>query len=165
MNNKSELQKILSFLEQIGIEYEFRLTAADTFLPGICIEAGRLIIDTDQLQYPGDLLHEAGHIAVVTATERSQMSGNIEPDKPAESLELGAILWSYAALLHLQLEPSFVFHEKGYKGQSKWLIQQFEDGTFLGLPLLQWMGLAYDEQTAEKMKSKPFPYMLKWMRS
>ncbi len=165
MEDTPELDKILRFLEQIGIEYEYRPIAIETFLPGICIEAGRLIIDPGQLQFPGDLLHEAGHIAVVPPVDRSQMYGNVEPDKPAESLELGAILWSYAALLHLCLEPSFVFHEKGYKGQSTWLIEQFESGTYIGLPLLQWMGLAYDQQTAERIKVKPYPNMVKWMRS
>lgn len=157
-------ERITHFLAQIGIETEYGTIAGETFLPGISIEAGRLIIDTEQLRYPGDLLHEAGHIAVVPAADRPKMFGNIEPDKPAESLELGAVLWSYAALHFLNLDPAVVFHEAGYKGQSEWLIEQFESGTYIGLPLLQWMGMAYDATMAAKMNVKPFPYMVKWMR-
>jgi len=157
-------ERITHFLSQIGIETEYRAIAEETFLPGIRIEAGKLIIDVEQLRYPGDLLHEAGHIAVIPAEDRPKMFGNIEPDKPAESLELGAVLWSYAALHFLNLDPAVVFHEAGYKGQSDWLIEQFESGTYIGLPLLQWMGMAYDALNAEKLSVKPFPFMVKWMR-
>ena len=31
------------------------------------------------------------------------------------SLEIGVICWSYAALKHLELDPIIVFHEEGYK--------------------------------------------------
>lgn len=164
MNITPETEKIITFLEQIGIETEFSEIVEDTFLPGIKIESGRMMIDPLRLKYPGDLLHEAGHIAMVPESERHTLNGNIEPDKPAESLELGAVLWSYAALRFLSLDPVVVFHEAGYKGQSDWLIEQFESGTYIGLPLLQWMGMAYDPPNAEKLNVKPFPFMVKWMR-
>ncbi len=164
MDITPETEKIITFLKHIGIETEFSEINEDTFLPGIKIESGRMIIDPLRLKYPGDLLHEAGHIAMVPESERHTLNGNIEPDKPAESLELGAVLWSYAALHFLSLDPAVVFHEAGYKGQSKWLIEQFESGTYIGLPLIQWMGLAYDEQNAARMNVSPFPSMIKWTR-
>ncbi|MBC7775301.1 MAG: hypothetical protein H7246_07675 [Phycisphaerae bacterium] len=164
MTKTGEIDLILHFFEQIGIAAELRPVPDSTFLPGILIEAGRLIIDIDKLKHPGDLLHEAGHIAVESSAERPLMHGNIQTDSPKESLELGAILWSYAALRHLNLPPEFVFHEEGYKGQSDWLIEQFEGGMYIGLPLLQWMGLTYDPKNAAKMNAEPFPFMLKWLR-
>lgn len=164
MNITPETKKIITFLEQIGIETEFGEILEETFLPGIKIASGRLIIDPLRLKYPGDLLHEAGHIAVVPASERETLNGNIEPDSPSQSLEMGALLWSYAALRHLCLDPAVVFHESGYKGQSTWLIEQFEAGTYIGLPLIQWMGLAYDEQKAARMNVSAFPHMIKWTR-
>ena len=33
-------------------------------------EQGSIVIDKDALLYPGDILHEAGHIAVVPADRR-----------------------------------------------------------------------------------------------
>jgi len=164
MTNTSEVDLILHFFGQIGIKAEFGSVPDTTFLPGILIDAGRLIIDIEKLKYPGDLLHEAGHIAMVPSADRSLMNGNIETDSPVDTMELGAILWSYAALKHLNLPPEFVFHKEGYKGDADWLIEQFEGGTFIGLPLLQWMGLAYDTKNAANFNVEPFPFMLKWLR-
>ncbi len=160
----SEIELILRFFEQIGIEAELGAVPDSTFLPGILIEGGRLIIDLDKLKYPGDLLHEAGHIAMVPSVERSLMQGDIAADSPVDTMELGAILWSYAALKHLGLPPQLVFHKEGYKGDADWLIEQFEGGTYIGLPLLQWMGLTYDAKNAAIMNAEPFPHMLKWLR-
>ncbi|MFN0175585.1 MAG: hypothetical protein ACKVU0_13120 [Saprospiraceae bacterium] len=164
MTKTAEIDRIFQFLESIGIEAELRPIHQSTFLPGILIEAGRLIVDIEQLKYPGDLLHEAGHIAMAPGDQRALMNGNIETDSPVNSMELGAILWSYAALTHLNLPPPFVFHQDGYKGSADWLMEQFESGTYIGLPLLQWLGLAYDANHAAKLNVKPFPFMLKWLR-
>ncbi len=164
MNNTREIDLILRFFEQIGIEAKYGPVPDATFLPGILIDGGRLIIDVGKLKYAGDLLHEAGHVAMVPSADRPLMQGNIETDSPVDTMELGAILWSYAALKHLNLPPEFVFHKDGYKGDADWLIEQFEAGTFIGLPLLQWMGLAYDANNAAKLNVKPFPFMLKWLR-
>jgi len=164
--NTAEIELVLHFFEEIGIEAEFRTLTESTFLPGIKIEAGRLIIDKDRLAYPGDLLHEAGHIALVPHSERPQLMDDIEGDlPPGQSLEIGVILWSFAALRYLNLPLPFVFHEGGYKGQSKWYIEQFESGMYIGLPLLQWMGLAVDKKKAAEQQVKPFPFMLKWLRN
>lgn len=160
----SKEEVVFRFLTEIGIEFEFRAIDEDTFLPGILIENGKLIIDFQKLGHMGDVLHEAGHIAVVPTADRAMMHGNVEPGPPSQSLELGAILWSYAAVVHLGIHPSFVFHEAGYKGQSKWLIEQFQTGTYIGLPLLQWMGLTYDAKQALEKNVKPFPHMVKWLR-
>lgn len=164
MTQTEEIDLIFNFFAQIGIEAEYGKIHQPTFLPGILIQAGRLIVDLEQLKYPGDLLHEAGHIAMVQPSKRPLMHDNIAIDTPGETYELGAILWSYAALKHLKLPPEFVFHTEGYKGEAQWLIEQFESGTYIGLPLLQWMGLALDAKNAAEAKLNPFPYMLKWLR-
>lgn len=164
MTNETAIDRVLRFFEQIGIEAQQGPVPEDTFLPGILIDAGRLVIDFDKLKYPGDLLHEAGHIAMATRAQRPLMQGNIETESPVDPMELGAILWSYAALKHLDLPPNFVFHPEGYKGDSDWLIEQFESGKYIGLPLLQWMGLSFDANNATKNKVEPFPHMVKWLR-
>lgn len=164
MTPSREADVMFRFLSDIGIETEFRAIEEDTFLPGILIQSGRLIIDPDKLKYPGDVLHEAGHLAMVPKADRASLQGNVEPGPPSQSLELGAILWSYAAAVHLGLDPAFVFHEAGYKGQSKWFIEQFQSGTYIGLPLLQWMGLTLDPQQASEKQVDPFPCMVKWLR-
>lgn len=42
----------------------------NTLLAGIAIREGVIIVDAEKLSYPGDLLHEAGHIAVTPAHKR-----------------------------------------------------------------------------------------------
>ncbi len=41
-----------------------------TFLPGLHLHHGVLQIDLDKLAFAGDILHEAGHIAVCEPQER-----------------------------------------------------------------------------------------------
>ena len=58
----SDLTTIVDFLNSIGIEATQGSVSASSFLPGVRIESGRLIYDP-AMPWPGDLLHEAGHIA------------------------------------------------------------------------------------------------------
>jgi len=163
----SELSKITSFLENIGIPVLFNEISNQTFLPGIFAHHGKLIIDLNKLKYPGDILHEAGHLAVLTPDERQSYSGNFAECKSSQNAggdELAAIAWSYAASVFLNLPSDFVFHDAGYKGDANFLIENFKSGKNIGLPLLQWMGLCLDNENAKKNKKRPFPYMLKWMR-
>ena len=154
---------ILNFLKEIGLEVSLTPFDEESFLPGIMIKDGKLITDISKLQHPGDLLHEAGHLAVTPAAERMQMNGNADDDKTqAQSLEMAAICWSYAALVHLCLPPGTVFHAEGYRGASDWYIENYTSGNFIGLPLLQWMGLCGQQQN--QSTSPAFPYMQKWLR-
>ena len=89
------LEKCISFLNEIGIETKFEKLDGHCFLPGLSIRAGAVIIDTGLLKYPGDILHEAGHIAVVSAAERPTLSASaIEKRERREAEEMMAIAWS-----------------------------------------------------------------------
>lgn len=154
--------RILGFIAGIGIETAVRRLAGDTFLPGIQIEAGRICVDPGRLLHPGDLLHEAGHLAVLPPKARAACTGAID-HAPAD--EMMAIAWSWAALTHLELPPSEVFHASGYKGDSEWLIETYRHGSYIGLPMLQWIGLAADARQAERLGVDPYPHMLRWLRA
>lgn len=148
------------FLHSIGINTIEKEFEGASFLPGLKIENGNLLIHREQLLYPGDILHEAGHIAVTTAAGRSCLNNNVienNPDKEGD--EMAVMLWTYAACLHLKIDPAIVFHKDGYKGNSDWLIDSYTQKTYIGLPLLIWMGLAADQNSANG-----FPYMIKWLR-
>ena len=72
---KNELvRKIVVFLKEIGLEVISTNISCETFLPGILVDQGKLLIDENRLLWPGDLLHEAGHLAVVPARLRSTLS-------------------------------------------------------------------------------------------
>ena len=153
--------RIAAFLESIGLEVCAAELTEPTFLPGIRLERGRLLIDEGRLLYPGDLLHEAGHLAVMTPARRAKCGVDATKNMGEE---IGAICWSYAALTHLGLDPAVVFHPDGYKGSSQSFIDDFREGRFVGVPLLQWMGMTLDERAAREQNLPPYPYMQHWLR-
>jgi len=71
---------IVAFLRGIGLEVKTRAVAGPTFLPGITVERGVIVFDPVSLQHPGDLLHEAGHLAVKPPLERQSASANLGGD-------------------------------------------------------------------------------------
>ncbi len=152
---------ILAFLRDIGLEVRTESIAGATFLPGITVDGGVLIFDPAAMKHPGDLLHEAGHLAVKPAAERKQTSADLGND-PAE--EMMAIAWSYAAAVHLRLPPEVLFHPDGYRGGSQALIENFTAGRYLAVPMLQWTGMTCGEQRARETGAAPYPQMTRWLR-
>jgi len=157
-------KKCVLFLNEIGIETIYKKLDKYCFLPGLSIRNGAIIIDKGGLKYPGDLLHEAGHIAVVPAAERYTLTAaSIEKRENREAEEMMAIAWSYAACIHLDIDPYFVFHDVGYKGGGSCIADNFNNKNYFGLPMLQWKGMAADEKKAADLQVKPYPFMLKWV--
>ena len=153
------LKQIFQFFDEISISYNFTKIETETFLPGIQIKNGSLQIDMEKLKYPGDLLHEAGHIAVSSSAERESLNDNVvENNSEKAGEEMAVLLWSFAAARKIGLPAEIVFHEDGYKGEAKWLTEQFESEKYIGLPLLQLMNLTdFEGENA-------FPQMKTWLR-
>jgi hypothetical protein len=145
------VNRIAGFLTGIGLGIRAGNISGPVILPGIQIRRGVLVVDEAQLSYPGDLLHEAAHLAVVPAARRNLLDADTGDDGGEE---VGAIAWSYAAALHLKLDPAVVFHAHGYRGGSASILQNFSEGRYIGVPFLRWIGLADDS----------YPRMTKWLR-
>jgi hypothetical protein len=157
-------QKIADFLTEIGLEVVSGPITRETFLPGIFLSQGKLLIDEDKLLWPGDLLHEAGHLAVAPAALRPTLTGEvILPGSNLDAIESQAMAWSYAATLHLGLDPKTVFHEGGYRGHAADLLRNFDVGVPLGVNGLQEAGLTMIHDAGCKAV-RPYPHMLKWLR-
>jgi hypothetical protein len=157
--------RIADFIAGIGLTVRPCPIDESTFLPGIKLESGAILVDECKLAYPGDLLHEAGHIAVAPPDKRQELAGGIElPESESGGYEMAAIAWSYAALCHLGLDASVVFHPDGYKGASESLIENFSKGHYFGVPVLQWLDMTLDDEQAKKTGRKPYPNMIKWVR-
>jgi hypothetical protein len=158
-------QKIAVFLNAIGIRTIPAELESETFLPGILVKDGTLLVDEEKLMFPGDLLHEAGHLAVAPFEIRHLLGDEvIVPQADLDALELQAIAWSYAACLYLQIEPRVVFHENGYKGKSESLLLNFELGVFVGASGLEESGMAFSARKASEIGVLPFPAMQRWLR-
>ncbi len=153
------VRRIVAFVREIGIGVEIRVLDGDTFLPGVAVTAGRLRVDPARLAWPGDLLHEAGHVAVG------------DPDRPENGVsddpgeEMAALAWSFAAALHLGLDPSVPFHEGGYRGGGKTLAENFSLGSYVGVPMLAMWGLTLEPHRAKAVGERPYPHMLAWRRT
>ncbi len=163
MTDTIALDKSVAFLQQIGLTAQYgELAQQDCFLPGCSIANGEIIVDKHLLLYPGDILHEAGHLAVVPAAERCTLHSDQianRTDAPAE--EMMALAWSYAACVFLSIDPHFVFHDNGYKGGGNNLVENFQAGRYIGVPVLEWLGMT----TTDANSGIPvYPAMIKWLR-
>lgn len=160
----TELAKIKAFLTEIGIEVLETSIDEDCFLPGIKLSAGRITYDPKKLSYPGDLLHEAGHIAVTDPEIRKLIGTDEMPHSwPSDGDEIAAIVWSYAAQQHIGIPLEVLFHDNGYKNDAAWLREEFTNKNYIGLPLLEWMDLSVSEINAQSGQPY-FPKMIKWLR-
>lgn len=148
----SPIDRIAGFLEEAGLPVRCEKIAGDTFLPGIEVRHGVLTYDPRRLLYPGDLLHEAGNLAVLPESERRLAQGHMGDNG---GLEMSAIAWSWAAARKIGLAPSVVFHSAGYKGGADNIIENFTAGRYFGVPLLELFGLT---------KPGEYPAMRRWLR-
>ncbi|HEX8571436.1 MAG TPA: hypothetical protein VF759_01650 [Allosphingosinicella sp.] len=155
-----EIRSILDFLEQAGIEIVLEPIGEEAFLPGLAIRGGRLVVDLARLDWPGDLLHEAGHIAVTEPEERARLDS--VRDDPAE--EMAAIAWSYAAAVAIGLDPAILFHEGGYRGGAQALIDNFTSGRDVGVPMLEYYGMTAGRAATAAPGARPYPHMERWLR-
>lgn len=154
------VRRIVAFVREIGIAVEVAAVEGDTLLPGVAVIAGGLRIDPARLTWPGDLLHEAGHIAVSDPI-RLVLDG--VSDDPGE--EMAALAWSFAAARRLGLDPSVPFHRGGYRGGGQALAENFSLGSYVGVPMLALWGLTHEPQRAKALGMRPYPHMLTWRRT
>lgn len=152
--------RIVPFLERIGIAVIAEPVADDTLLPGATVRHGALIFDPDRLPWPGDLLHEAGHIAVTDPAHR-QSRPEVDGD-PSE--EMAAMAWSYAAALEIGIDPAIVFHDGGYKGGGATYLNSYRSGGGIGVPMLQYYGMTAEAHQAASLARPAFPAMARWLR-
>jgi hypothetical protein len=157
------VSQLTDFIRSIGIEVSFEPLSESGFLPGISIRDGVIIVDNEALLYPGDLLHEAGHIAVVPRAERGTLSPETIGTRPLQAAEeMMAIAWSYAACTQLGLDPAVVFHAGGYMGGGDSILSTFSSPTPIGVPMLQYIGLTCYGSRAAEQGTPPFPAMQQW---
>jgi hypothetical protein len=145
------LSRATEFLSSIGIVVRLEPIGHATILPGLTVDHGELVIDQALLRHVGDVLHEAAHIAVTPAIERAGLNVNVGDDGGSE---MAALAWSYAAARHLDIDARIVFHDAGYRGAAQSLIDNFDQGYYVGVPILVWRGMTTD---------RDFPIMSRWL--
>ena len=164
-SSETVFQKITDFIQRIGIPIAYQHILEQSFLPGLLIENGTLIIDKNQLKYIGDALHEAGHIALMTSEQRKNLSGALNGQNDGEATEMAVIAWTYAACLEIEIDPVIVFHSDGYKGGSESILENFSNGNYFGVPILEWYGMTERKINTQTINTISYPRMLTWVRT
>lgn len=153
-------QILLDFLSGIGIRVREGEVPADSFLPGIRLVAGALVVDRAALRWPGDLLHEAGHIATTPGSLRAQLDDQLADDPAIPHRgEAEATAWAWAALTQLGLPAGLLFHAGGYHGHSAGLALTYAMGVYPGAA-----GLARAGMTTLG-GADGYPRMRRWLRA
>lgn len=187
---RTALDAILDFVGEVGIRVELGPVAGDAFLSGVRIADGGLVVQPDALLTPGDVLHEAGHLAVVPGRHRHRIHDDVDlcvaeilaerpaaaPCEPAlaglENFggEWQAIAWSYAACVRLGLPMETVFCPGAYgmpPEQSPMAIaQQIQLGFFPGIHRLVQTGMTAVPRSPLNPDAPPggFPEMRVWVQ-
>ena len=151
--------KLADFVRSVGIEVHSCSIDWKTQFPGLDIKNGAVLVDEKSLIHPGNILHEAGHLAVHDPAHRKDPKFS-----PTRGEELGALAWSYAAVVHLGLKSELVFYPGSYHGWDIALNENFAEGRYLGVPHLQRFGMSVEPRLAKEGGVKPFPHMQRWLR-
>jgi hypothetical protein len=152
---------IVDFLRSVGFAVRFAPLPEMPGLPGIAAEGEEILVDPDALAGAGDLLHEAGHLAVMSPKRRREARGRFNSSMAEEMM---AQAWSYAAALHLGIDPAFVFHEHGYGSHGGgWLADSFAKGGTPGVPGLCWLGLTSHKCGGHEIPGSVYPAMIAWI--
>lgn len=158
-------ERLLQFLRGIGITVEETRLTDTCFLPGIEIFEGRLRVDVTRLQWPADLLHEAGHLAVLPPELRTRQSGALHDcEHVPHAGEAEATAWAYAAARAIGVPAEVLFHDGGYHGRGKALAMTFSLGVYPGLHGLMQAGMAHGLAQARELGTQPYPHMRHWLR-
>lgn len=181
------VSKAIGFVRGIGLTVTISEEAdlKDAFIPYVRVEAGGMTISG--AVFPGDILHEAGHLAVIPGDFRplavdslsavmNAMTKYIEnnphglaqwPEDPTsrailQSGEAEATAWQYAAAQAIGLPDEWLFPPDSYEGESAQVLQYLKSKTHLGVNGLQAAGWTV-QRKQEYRESAVFPALNFWL--
>jgi len=156
----------VDFVRSIGISVSEGVAAdlKGSFVPGVRIAAGGLIVDIETV-FPGDVLHEAGHLAIIPEQFRHLADGTLRAvfnamtqhlkDNPMaiaawpedrvcrgilQSGEAEAAAWQYAAAQHIGLPDEWLFPPESFQGEPEDTLLRLKANQYFGINGLQSAG-------------------------
>lgn len=171
------LKLVEAFFNSIELPFRvcFNAQILDTFIPGAWIESETLWCEPTRLECIGDLLHEAGHLALTPSRfrflwTRTEFDGDAVQSIPLllrcgqenplfrhliDGDEQAAIAWSYAAAISIGLEPTTLHLHQHFDGQWKEIVNALKVKRHAGVNNLQHV----------KLTSRAnFPQMVRWLQ-
>jgi hypothetical protein len=182
--NTDYLLKAVAFLREIGLTVTEDPTAK-SFMRKVAIDKGTLRYRPDAPV--GDLLHEAGHLAIIPTRFRSYMDGNITigikrmfdelgqentpPDSPIyhaclQSSDTEATAWAWAVGVHLGIPEELVIEDNQYGRTGATIRACLAARAYLGINGLTWAGYCASNAPYAKVSGKPlYPQLAFWLQA
>lgn len=181
-NPSEDLQKTVRFLTEIGLECEFE-PGATGFLTKVRIESGTLFIDPAAL--PADVLHEAGHLAVLPGRFRPLAGRDIgtvqkmmyeqvdfsDPDhgEARAAMQSGdpeATAWAWAAGKHIGLDPKKIIEGASYGGDGDSIRFMLQANRYIGINGLSAAKFCVTPpgRLGPMMKLPTYPTLAMWLQ-
>lgn len=171
-----------AFLTALGLVVRHD-EAADGFLEGVEIVDGELRVERFDDEFAGELLHDAGHLAVLPGRFREQGNGDLrdvskimsdwvdrhgallDPDDPTvrailQAGECEAVAWSYAAALAIDIDTRIPFF-RGFEGEGLALHDQVATGYYFGVHGRAAAGMT---DLPRSRGTSRFPAMKRWLQ-
>ncbi len=114
-----------------------------TFFPWVWIENSTLVYRKNSVDV-GQLLHEAGHLALMTPAKRALASPNGLPPGPIFG-DLAVEAWDYYAAIAADIFPMLIF-AKNFDNKGLQVYTQLDKGVHYGIPILKDIGFLKGDQ-------------------
>lgn len=175
---------VLAFLNEIGLRTTEVASLADTFLPGVRICKGGLLVAPNAAI--DSILHEAGHLAITPQPYRSWLDGDVgkgqrrmlrevsqlelDPDAPLmravlQTSDPEATAWAWAAGTHLGLPPEIIILDSSYDGDGASIRIQLQHNAYIGINGMCHAGMCSRGRLALHRGETPYPHLHSWLQA
>jgi hypothetical protein len=131
----------------------------DDLLSGIRIERGELLVDGVRLLYPAICCTKPDVWRLFSRTAPALRARRTT----ARLLRKGRDCAVLCPELNIGLDPAIVFHGDGYRGAAQAIMENFAAGRYVGVPILEWVGLTASSARNGALGVRAYPHMLKWL--
>ena len=175
--NKKILSIVVYNLNKIGLQAVFG-NVSDSFLSGVKIENGTLIVDRSCSI--SNLLHEAGHLAVLPKEYRVQANDDLsivllkmydevdcskeENRRYMQCEDAESTAWAYAFGLKCGVPFDLIIDDEQYDGTGRDVLESLKHGSGFGVNGLARMGWCASSIIHSKASGLPiYPNLVKWI--
>jgi hypothetical protein len=178
----TDFKKTVDFLNGIGLKVEIE-RGAQGFIKGVCIRNGALFVDPGAS--PSNILHEAGHLAVLPSRFRQIASDNIsavqtmmmeqvdftDPDNGEARLAMQsgdpeASAWAWAAGLAIGLPEGQIIQDHEYQNTGDEVRMMLARKSYLGINGLATTKICAlrEGPFADAMGLPAYPKLARWLQ-
>ena len=179
------LLKTVDFLNKIGLNTVFandNNVFKDTFMKNVSMIDGTLFIN--KKTKTSDLLHEAGHLAVLHPDYRKLVNNNLTSilKKTATEIDISkqenskymycedvcATAWAGAVGFYLKLKDNDIIDKKQYQNWGADILYSLKNNCYMGIKQLQYAGFCVQYESAKRLTQfadlPVYPQLKKWIQ-